>query len=289
MSLARRSELRAAIQLAVAHPELQSATYLSGRYGVASWSGRFAVTIRAVSLAGRDIAVRIFREGTGPKQTYSYLEEGEYSHSPHLCGVSWLDRGIKVGSAWWPVVKMEWANGFDLRATVMSCDESSQLWQLASAWRRTCRGLQNLHFSHGDIQSDNMFIEVTRGGSPLVRMIDYDSAWLPGLSCKPREVGHNAYQHPRTTWGPGMESFPSALVYISLRALASEPRLMEYVKVSDGLLFSSSDLRSPESTLWLHLARHADLYLARLTRLLRRWVTGDAITYSSLEEALTDV
>lgn len=272
-------------------PELRSAVFDHQRGRALTWRGRFALTVRAQTHAGESLAVRAFLKGTGPRATYRSLARAvANAEIQSLCPATWLDEGLRSGSTTYPIVKMFWAPGRDLRNTLLfECTEPRDFDALARAWRALCRELHSIQFAHGDIQADNVIVENRPDGRPVVRLIDYDSVWLPGLDVVPQESGHPAYQHPARQWGRGMECFTSTLVYLSLRALAVDPELTAYAKASDGLLFSTQDLRLTRSEIWQHLASGHNTAVASLADLLRTWLQSNANMYASLEEALADV
>jgi len=104
-----------------------------------------------------------------------------------------LKQGIQIGSKWFPIVKMQWAEG-DLLHTYVE----KQLrfpWLLATLrakWVNLVRDLEAARVAHGDLQQGNILV---RGGS--FQLVDYDGMWVPALKGRhATESGHRAYQHP---------------------------------------------------------------------------------------------
>ncbi len=88
-----------------------------------------------------------------------------------------LKQGIQIGSKWFPIVKMQWAEGDLLHSHI-----EKQLrfpWVLATLrakWVNLVRDLEAARVAHGDLQQGNILV---RGGS--FQLVDYDGMWVPAL------------------------------------------------------------------------------------------------------------
>lgn len=84
-------------------------------------SGGFALTY-AVEASGKKYAVRCFhREANGLERRYEAISKKLKSlTSPYFLEFEYQPRGVRIGSAAYPVVKMAWANGETLGEFVES-------------------------------------------------------------------------------------------------------------------------------------------------------------------------
>jgi hypothetical protein len=266
--------------------ELRAAAFDDVRDQPLAWRGRFAITVRARTRCGEMIAVRAFRSGSGPREVYRTLETRHASLPRGLCRTRWIDDGLEVGGRRVPVVSMQWAPGRDLRTTALAAS-SSLLVSIARVWRQLFVDLSVVPLAHGDLQSDNVMVDLAPGHSPVIRLIDYDGAWLPGASFASLEAGHPAFEHPRRRlWGPYMDAFSSTLNYLAILALAADPALAAVANASEGVLFSPKDLASPTSALWISLAASPSGRVARLASLVLSWLSSTPDRYRSLEAVL---
>lgn len=182
--------------------------------------------------------------------------------------------GIRVRDHWYPLVKMEWAEGQTLGSFVESHLDDPDALALVQA--RLCEavgGLVKASVAHGDLQPANVLV-----GAGTVRLIDYDGMYVPGLrgSMAP-ELGHPHFQHPRRSvqhFGPYLDGFSLLVMGVSLRALQLEPGLWQELKAGDDcLLLRREDfLRPGQTRAWQVLAQLHDPvlagYLARLQHCL---------------------
>ena len=167
-----------------------------------------------------------------------------------------LKQGIQIGSKWFPIVKMQWAEG-DLLHTYVE----KQLrfpWLLATLrakWVTLVRDLEYARVAHGDLQQGNILV---RDGS--IQLVDYDGMWVPALKGRhATETGHRAYQHPERSeqdYGPELHRFSALVIYVSLAALELDASLWENFHTGDNLIFVREDfLQVGRSPVWQQLRR----------------------------------
>ncbi|MFN8053660.1 MAG: hypothetical protein U0Q22_19660 [Acidimicrobiales bacterium] len=117
----------------------------------------------------------------------------------------------------------------------------SQLGTLAEVWLRAALALPASSVVHGDLQHGNVLVDQ----SLIVRLIDYDGSWVPGVSLRTSEVGHPNYQHPERFEQQEVtettDVFPSFVIYVSLRAIAVDPSLWERFHNGENLIFTQTD------------------------------------------------
>lgn len=168
---------------------------------------------------------------------------------PYTVGFSFLNRGIRVSSAWYPILKMEWVQGEPLNSYIQNhLGHPQTLRTLAARWVQMITQLQQASIAHGDLQHGNVF--VINGD---LRLIDYDGMYVPALAGQgSHEVGHRNYQHPLRTqddFGPYLDNFSAWAIYVSLIALTVDPGLWDQFGGGDeSLLFRREDFQRPESS-----------------------------------------
>jgi hypothetical protein len=222
-----------------------------------AWSGATADVYRVERAdTGQAWAVKCFtREVQDLHARYAEIA----SHLRHVAqsrlfvDFAYLDRGIRVEGAWYPVVKMTWVDGVALNSCVASiAHEPERLMQLAALWPVVEAQLAASQVAHGDLQHGNVLLVRGTSGRLLLRLVDYDGVWVPALMfAKPGEVGHPNYQHPARSetegaFGPTVDRFSLLVIHTALRALALEGRaLWDQFNTGDNLLFTQADHADP--------------------------------------------
>lgn len=158
-----------------------------------------------------------------------------------------MQRGIRVGGGWYPVVKMQWAEGDPLHIYVQkNLGNARALTNLAVQWVQMIQVLQRAHIAHGDLQHGNVLVVNSN-----LKLVDYDGMFVPALSGKlSTELGQPNYQHPHRTetdFGPYLDNFSGWVIYVSLVALSIYPSLWQTFRGGDDcLLFRRKDFEDPD-------------------------------------------
>jgi len=168
--------------------------------------------------------------------------------------------GIRVRDHWYPLVKMEWAEGQTLGSFVEShLDDPAALAVVQARLYEAVTKLAEASVAHGDLQPANVLVNADG-----VRLIDYDGMYVPGLrGTAAPELGHPQAQHPgrlATHFGPYLDGFSLLVMGISLRALQLEPGLWQELQAGDDcLLLRREDFLQPGQTrAWQVLGRLRD-------------------------------
>ena len=193
-------------------------------------------------------------------------------HFSYMVDFTYLQRGIRVRSEWYPIVKMEWAEGDPLNVYVQKqLGNARGLTSLAVQWVRMIQALQRAHIAHGDLQHGNVLIV-----NGALKLVDYDGMFVPTLSGKySTELGQPNYQHPQRTeldFGPYLDNFSSWVILVSLVALSVYPNLWQTFRGGrrDCLLFRRRDFEDPEhSALLKALERCHDPQLRNLIEIFK--------------------
>ncbi len=210
-------------------------------------TGNFASVYRL--RGSRDWAVRcFFREYADSGERYAAISAHlAAARLPHTVGFQHLERGIRVGSSWFPVLKMEWVEG-DLLGDFVAANrrDTAVLRGLSEGWLNMLSQLEQRSIAHGDLQHGNVLV---LGGD--LRLVDYDGMFVPALNGRiSHEVGHPNYQHPSRTGGhfsADLDRFSGWIIYLSLLALQRAPELWDDLQAGDEcLLFRRKDFEAPE-------------------------------------------
>jgi TonB family protein len=224
-----------------------------------AYSGNFAVAFRFDS-TGKSWAVRCFTRQIGDVQRrYEAISRFcEANPDPALCFFEYQERGIAWRGAHLPIVKMEWAEGETLGKWLTR--HHSDAWALrrvAEGLAQIAERLERRGAAHGDLQHGNLMIT-----SGLVRLIDYDGMFVPGLQGLDSPVlGHRNYQHPARTeaqFDARMDRFSILVIFIGLTALAADSTRFTRYGCDERVLFERRDFENPdESDLFHELAADA--------------------------------
>ena len=256
------------------------------------YAGAFAC-VYPVTVGGRTVAVRCFTHEVVDQQT-RYNQLSEYLISvlpPSFVHFEYVDRGISVKGAWYPIVKMDWVEGETLNKFVEARrQEPDALRRLAAQWRGgTTASLRGLRIAHNDLQHGNVLVQADGN----IRLVDYDGIFLPQFSGQlSQELGHKNYQHPQRSskdYDDSVDNFPTLVIYLSLLAIAAEPDLWSFNN-DDNLIFTGNDYDDPlGSELFTRLKSSPDPAVAKLAERLEGYCVQPLNKVPDLETALQGV
>ena len=256
------------------------------------FSGAFAC-VYPVSVGGRKFAVRCFTREVKDQQT-RYNQLSEYLINvlpPSFVPFEFLERGISLKGAWYPVVRMEWVEGESLSSFVGShLNDPDALRRVAAQWRGgPAASLRGLGIAHNDLQHGNVMVQADGN----IRLVDYDGMFLPRFRGeRSPELGHKNFQHPLRTaedYDAYVDNFPSLVVYLSLLAIATDPGLWAFFN-DDNLIFTRNDYADPgKSPLFDLLKKSPDQTVAKLTERLEECCALPVKDVPDLETILHDI
>lgn len=189
-------------------------------------SGGFAVVFK-LQCGLKNWAVKCFTRDF-PDRRQRYVAISDYlaqKRLPYTVGFDFLTEGIRVRGHMYPILKMEWVEGENLREYVeRHLSQPEALRALADRWVNMIKMLHAASIVHGDLQDANIIIVQDE-----IQLIDYDGIFVPELTgYGSHEVGARHYQHPLRTgrdFGSYLDNFSAWVVYLSLLALAAQPDL----------------------------------------------------------------
>ncbi|HYV36427.1 MAG TPA: hypothetical protein VE988_12020, partial [Gemmataceae bacterium] len=239
-------------------------------------SGNFADVYRVVCQATQHTyAVKCFtRQIPGLRERYQqiskYLEQVKL---PFMVGFTFLDKGIQIRGDWYPILKMEWAEGMPLNQLVKNhLDKPQVLEKLCQMWVKLAARLREANLAHCDLQHGNvLLVPAAKTGMLGMKLVDYDGMCVPALTMlKSLEVGHPGYQHPQRAregiFSLDVDRFSHLAIYTALRGLLSGGQeLWQRYDNGDNLLFCQDDFKKPqESALLKELQQREDPEVRRL-------------------------
>lgn len=162
----------------------------------------------------------------------------------------WVQRAITINGQVWPFIKAHFIQAPMLGAFLADMyQEPFVVSALAKQWFAFIDTLESLHIAHGDLDVTNVLVFGTYPQVAL-HLVDFDSMYVPALhGRKMHEGGHEHFQPPFQLrlrhFDAEMDRFSALVIYLSLIALAENPRLWEQCKANEEtrLLLSSDDFR----------------------------------------------
>ncbi|MBY0548990.1 MAG: hypothetical protein K2W95_17085 [Candidatus Obscuribacterales bacterium] len=243
-------------------------------------SGTFA-SVYKLQCPERNWAVRCFLNPAKDRQ-YRYEQLSKYIGSDTLSSTvdfEYVNRGIRVGADFYPVLKMEWVEGVPFHLYIEEAlRRTDNLLPLINEFRTMAESLHYAGIAHGDLQHGNIMVK----DNHLV-LVDYDGMFVPSLSMeRSNEIGHPNYQHPsrdKNHFGAYLDNFSTWLIDTSLVALHHDPDLWSKFNGGDEcLLFRRRDLVDPaKSQLFTCLQEHSRIEVrTRTEHLLNALTTNPA-------------
>ena len=209
---------------------------------------------------------------------------------PYDVNFQFLKQGIQIRSSWFPIVKMQWAEGDLLHTHVEKrLRYPGALATLRAKWVLLVRDLENARLAHGDLQHGNILV---RGGS--IQLVDYDGMWVPALKGRhATETGHRAYQHPERNeqdYGQEIDRFSALVIYLSLAALEKDSTLWERFHTGDNLIFVREDFQQVgRSEIWQQLRRIGSAQIDQLSAAMAAMLQQPPMKVSNLDSVLRNL
>lgn len=237
-------------------PELKRARVEMQANGVFPqvFSGGRAVVF-PVQIDGSRYALKCWIQSLGdlPDRYQKISRFASEKNPSFLIDSEYLDDELLVNGRRYPALRMVWSDSLTLKDWInLNISNSSALSSLACSFLELCQEMHALNFSHGDLQHENILVN---GATKLV-LVDYDSAYIPGLENLHDEIkGLPGYQHKSRAdlrfSRPYVDYLSEYVIYISLFCLSLRPQLWDQVKDHNRLLFSEEDIRMPKASLMI--------------------------------------
>lgn len=281
-----RQDYREALQacdVAFSDSELKNAAAVCDNLGLPrALSGQNA-TVFQLRNGGRTWAVKCFaHEFADQQRRYAAVSAHlQKVRLPYTVGFQFLEQGVNVRGAWYPILKMEWVEGEPLKGFIeRNLRDPVALRKLAVRFLEMVTHLQAAGIGHGDLQHGNVMV----CGQGL-RLVDYDGMFVPALAGSPSlELGHPNYQHPDRSAGHfngALDSFSAWVIFLSLYGASVMPDLWDATgRMEECLLFRRKDFEAPyASPVLQRLGAVPDITLQQLV------LRFQVLLYSSPDDA----
>src|SRR5438309_3614084 len=282
-------------QRAFADPGLKAVTLELDRFGMPKpATGANAVVYKAKEPGGflslkKTWAIRCFLR---PISDHAERYEAISKHLgkvrlPYDVNFRFLKQGIQIRSSWFPIVKMQWADGDLLHSHIEKhLRYPASLAALRAKWVTLVRHLEAAQVAHGDLQHGNILV---RGGS--IQLVDYDGMWVPALrGRKATEIGHRAYQHRKRCeqeYGQEIDRFSAVVIDLSLAALEGDATIWERFHTGDSMIFVREDFHQVgRSAIWQQLRRIGSGQIDQLATAVAAMVQQHPMKVGNLDSVL---
>ncbi|NHC37434.1 hypothetical protein [Scytonema millei] len=230
-----------------------------GTKDIWSAAGSFAIAFKFETSSPHKLwAVRCFyRSNFEVKNHYkqALIRLKNSSCRSYFVDSTFLEAGIRVQGDCYPILKMEWVEGKNLKKFIKAnLGKRNVLLSLAERWRELCKNLYDAGIAHGDLQHGNVLV-VKSFPQLALKLIDYDSLYFSEdrHAVDDNIKGLSDYQHPlRKSLEKRcleIDFFPQLVIYLSILALAEDKKLWEVYQLDarEGLLFSRTDFQNPDT------------------------------------------
>jgi hypothetical protein len=216
-------------------------------------SGSFAAVTKAI-IDGKDWAVRLLtRNQPHLADRYDALGRRPESLNRYFVETSFLTEEITVAplTGRFPVVLIEWIEGETLGEFVQGAWANKDLEALETlhkALNRLRLDLAGAGIAHGDLSTSNILVEGS-GSTLRLRLVDYDSLWIPHRCEFKCSVGLGGLQHPRrpNPIGASADTAAFGMFTVGLDVLCENPHLVREEHFGgDGFLITVSELLKGE-------------------------------------------
>lgn len=236
--------------------EINDAAILAGPHYLHVGNGQFAVVYRCRTVSGKDIAFRCLllppsqdaaERATAVSDYLSALPKKPTSFVQY----HFVSNAVYAANDWQAAYVMDWIDGITLHKAVQELvanEDRQGLRALADKTSRMVVEIQNAGIAHGDLHPENILVLP----SAELRLVDYDSVYVPALSTRPcLVVGPEGYAHPayvtRSLVRPNnihMDTFAGLILVASLRMVSNDTALFHRF-TRENLLFSAEDIQNP--------------------------------------------
>ena len=202
---------------------------------------------------------------------------------PYFVGFNFHVDELRWNNEKYPFISMEWVEGYTLGKYIeKNINKSSKILQVADSFLDMVKELHQHDIAHGDLQDGNILV-IENGNDIVLKLIDYDSVFVPGLESYSLEIiGVEAYQHPNKkdckTMDKTIDYFSELVIYLSLLAYAEDSTLWKSGQ-DQQLLFDTKDFKDTyNSTIISQLKTHYSPVVQELTNKLVQFCEEDNIS-----------
>lgn len=236
--------------------------------------GSFA-TVYRLECGSQAWAVRVFQNRvTDQERRYAAISRCLGAATPPaMVKFDYQTNGLRVNGTEYPLIKMEWIDGQMMSEYVSdNLTDPAKLIDLAARWWGLVSGLEGNGVAHCDLQHGNVLV-MPNGD---LKLVDYDGMYVSDLATEQSpEFGHPNFQHPRRKpddYCDKVDLFSAVVIYTSLRALATDPKLWDTFNNDNNLFMTAADFGDPSaSEAFRRLDNNSDQGVRILGGFLREW------------------
>lgn len=228
----------------VKDPVVQAGTFCEKHDELERYIGTFSIVF-PVNTPRRKWAFRCWHSEIGSmrerlQKVFAFINPLK---SKYICESIYCEEGIEVEGKVFPTTRMEWVEGDTINLFVKkNAHHKTELLQLADEFLKMVDFLHVHHIAHGDLQHGNIIVKDSRH----LKLVDYDSFFVPGLEGKPVIlIGVDDFQHPRRkeqkTTSEKLDYFSELVIYLAILAVAHDPTMVERFPIADKMLFKVED------------------------------------------------
>ena len=214
------------------------------------YSGGFAITYK-LTAGSKTYAVRVFhKKSDGLENRYLEISNALRNlKSDYFIDFTYQKNGIQVAQKLYPIVKMDWVNGYTLADYI---DDYYRDYSAIEGLRAHFDALQlylgQQKIAHGDIQLGNVII-----ANSQLRLVDYDGMFVRGMTeTRSAELGHRHFQHPlrnENCFNEKLDNFSFIVIDLSLKIIQKKPDLFKkYGNTGENIIFTANDYKDPEAS-----------------------------------------
>lgn len=230
-------------------------------FDLVSFTGGYSI-VYPIDVGKNTLVLRCWLKDVGNarlryQKAQKYLEENSLTY---FVDFEYVEKGIFAGTKVWPILYMQWVSGLRLNHYLDKYIDNTECIQLiADQFTELVNQLHQKKISHGDLQDGNIIIYEYKS-SPKLRLIDYDSLYVPTLQNTERVLhGVPGYQHPLRQTNKLEDTkadyFSELVIYLSLCAYLEQPELWK-TQTEQQLLFTKEDFINPDrSEIFAKLSR----------------------------------
>jgi hypothetical protein len=271
---------------------LQSYRVVYGKRGPLIYSGGFVMTSPIHDpTTNKKLALRLFyRLPDDMEKRYRAISGfiRQHKQAGIFAEIDYIEQGINIQGATYPICTMEWLEGDTLRVYVSkNINDPIKISSLASKFEVMVSKLRRANCSHGDLSHENIMMV-----NDEFYLVDYDGMYVPDLQgYSPVVAGQPNFQHPSRLKTPGyfgiyQDDFSAIAIYISLLALSHDASFYnKYENGGNSLLFKESDFLDPDASPFLNDIEKIPS-MSELAKSFRVICKGDLLQVPSLGDFL---
>jgi serine/threonine protein kinase len=258
-------------------------------YGLLVYSGGYT-RVFPVDVNQKMYALRCWTNSVENVE-YRYQEIKTYLEKYQLsCFVlfDYIAEGILVNGLKYPILRMEWAEGPNLKTFIQNNLYSSDILEKAADnFLQTVQLLHQNNIAHGDLQHENIIVQGQKDDIQMI-LIDYDSLYIPAFQGMKDEIaGKPSFQHPARIKNEQsseatdyIDYFSELVIYLTILVFAEQPSLWDQFNINalEDFFFTDQDFIYPDQSPIFEIFDKMSARIQYLAAALRNYCHQSSIT-----------